>query len=998
MSTPGGTVKGLPGCLGAVVFFAGLPIALLVLGWQFLANQEFQRVTRQHLARLQRNLFRLHREGTETSFIQKELNFFYGLLSEERLTPGTAQKAYLRLKKSRLPFLTLYLFDANGDFIPCPGENRKYKAMIQKLFLALAEPEMKGQSKLLARYRSLFTSFLGDIEPSDIVYDKSTLLRVHLNGKPGFFYWNTLYLNTGGPDTATGESRPGEAGAAFQGGIVAFFEEKEIPPQLAIKTMIRDFNGAAGPGETYALLDLSRPAGSYFPKAARARSGETLGRLLRETRWMKRQFARERIDPQRVLAMFPFETGKVLVGLQRIAPAGQGHVRWLVWGTALLVLLLVGSWSNRLFLAETPPYTSIKKKLVVLFLYATAIPVTSFLLLGSQYAMEERQVMIQERFAQLGSLIENIDENFNSAMQSLHALFIRFSRLPAVARLDQARLKRISTRMREQNLVSQVFLVDQRGRFKFDLGLDKGRDLIARFIPTMARKLFSSRFGSATDDLGARMSDVMMESLTDSFAELVTRDGGGKSAFARLFEQTDQLHEFWFGRGCYFIFTSFVPEVGQKHPNVLILMESAQVLARKYLKAVVQQNLRAREEEKPVRLAMMSRRRDYSPFPAGFSKYPFGKELYDKVLTTETQHTSIEEVGGSPYLVVASPLKKLPDFLLFAMYPKSRIDEVIDRLTWRIAVISGISGLFAFLIGLILAQSFLWPITSLSQGIAAIERRDFAYRIPPLAADEFGDLGNTFNRVISSLEELAVGKVVQETLFPAGPLRLGEFEIAGISQAVSDLGGDYFDYFAVDDRYAVVLIGDVTGHGVPAALLMAMAKSAVKIRPGHEAIQPVATLDAINAHLFETIKRKRLMTMVYGVLDTREARFVFANAGHTFPIAYQAAPDTVTMLDCPAFPLGARKKGNFEESRFGFGPGDAIILYTDGLVETPAADGRALGYDRFQRLLGDACRRGPTAGAVMEAILRDFRSATGGRPCEDDLTLIVLQRGRPATA
>jgi HAMP domain-containing protein len=980
----------------AILFFAGLPMALLLLGWRFLMTQETARLTRQHLHRLERNLFRLHREGNESHFIQKELNFFYGRLNEERLTAQTAREAYLRLKTSRLPFVNLYLFDTQGAFIPCPGEHRQYKALVQKLFLALAEPEMHGQSKLLARYRSLFQSFLGDIEPSDIVYDKSVLLRVHLNGKPGFFYWNTLYLNPPAPDPPAGDGRPAEP--TFQGGVVAFFEEREIPRQQAIRTMIRDFNQAADPDEGYALLDLARPADSYVPRLVRRRLRTSTSRLVREARVLQRQFARQKIDPARVMAIFPFEPGKVLVGLHGLHLPGYGRLRLLIWALALVILLAVASWSHRILVGRTPAFFSIKRKLVALFLYATAIPVTAFILLGSQYAVEERQVMIQEQYAQLASLLETIDENFNAAVQRLQEIFRRLSRSKAVARLDQARLRRITDRLRQQDLLSKAFILDQKGKMLFDAGFEKGRDLMGRFVPTLARKLFTSKFGAGGSDLGTRMSDVMVESLTDSFAELVSGGGGGKSAYARLFEQTDQLHEFWFGRGAYFLFTAFVPAPAGPHPNVLILMQSAQDLARRYLRTVVRLNQQAREEEKPVRLAMMSRLRGYAPYPPGFSKYPFGKELFDKVLTTETQHTAIEEMGGEPYLVLAAPLKKLPNFLLFAMFPKSRIDAVVDQLARRIALIAIISGVFAFCIGLVLSRSFLWPITELSSGIAAIERRQFDYRIPELAHDEFGDLGSTFNRVITSLEELAIGKVVQETLFPAGPLTLGEFEIAGRSQAVSDLGGDYFDYFALDQRFAVVLVGDVTGHGVPAALLMAMAKSAVKIRPPAAARAVLSTLEELNAHLFETIKRKRLMTMLYGVVDAHEHHFTFANAGHSFPYFFARAPGRATQVECTAFPLGARRQGRFEERRVAFSPGDQLILYTDGLVEAQTTTGQALGYEGFRQLLEKTCPPVASATESVDAIFQAFRQTTGQRPCEDDLTLIVVRRQEPRPA
>ena len=125
----------------------------------------------------------------------------------------------------------------------------------------------------------------------------------------------------------------------------------------------------------------------------------------------------------------------------------------------------------------------------------------------------------------------------------------------------------------------------------------------------------------------------------------------------------------------------------------------------------------------------------------------------DKVMLTETQHSSIEEMGGKKYLVIASPMKKLPEYIVFSMSPESLIDSCIYKLEFKIALISFASSLFAFFIGLKLAGNFLWPIKELSIGISAIETRSFSYRIPTLADDELGDLGATLNRVIESLPQ-----------------------------------------------------------------------------------------------------------------------------------------------------------------------------------------------------------------------------------------------------
>ncbi|EKD84189.1 MAG: hypothetical protein ACD_39C00192G0001, partial [uncultured bacterium] len=229
--------------------------------------------------------------------------------------------------------------------------------------------------------------------------------------------------------------------------------------------------------------------------------------------------------------------------------------------------------------------------------------------------------------------------------------------------------------------------------------------------------------------------------------------------------------------------------------------------------------------------------------------------------------------------------KHLSRYKILGLYPLDRLDRMIAGQRTDLVMLALFCLLLAAWLAQILSQSFLDPLNSLQKAALAIEKRDFRHRVGDLGKDEFGETATIFDEVMVGLEELEVAKVVQESLFPQSALHGGRFSVYGKSLTMAELGGDYFDYFSVDDNNLAALLGDVAGHGVGAALIMAMAKAG--IAKCHEQLKsPVKLLERLHELIYgsKTRKQKKIMTFQYITAECGSGKAVYSNAGGCSPI------------------------------------------------------------------------------------------------------------------
>ena len=239
-------------------------------------------------------------------------------------------------------------------------------------------------------------------------------------------------------------------------------------------------------------------------------------------------------------------------------------------------------------------------------------------------------------------------------------------------------------------------------------------------------------------------------------------------------------------------------------------------------------------------------------------------------------------------------------------------------------------------------------------------------------------------------KELAIARDIQRSFLPAAAPRVPGFDLAGTSISHDQVGGDYYDFITVSETRLGLAIADVSGKGIPAALLMAGFRMSLLAEIRNEfAIR--AVMRKVNHLLHESTERDRFVTAFYGVLDWRNAMLIFSNAGHNPPLLIHADGRTEPLSE-GGVALGVLADTTYEERPVSIGEGDVVVLYTDGVSEAEDEHGEQFGPERLERIV--RAHPGHSARELTQDIVAAVLDWAGTRGLNDDLTLLVMRRLR----
>jgi len=242
--------------------------------------------------------------------------------------------------------------------------------------------------------------------------------------------------------------------------------------------------------------------------------------------------------------------------------------------------------------------------------------------------------------------------------------------------------------------------------------------------------------------------------------------------------------------------------------------------------------------------------------------------------------------------------------------------------------------------------------------------------------------------------DLQVGNEVQRILLPQRAPSLEGFEIEGTNIPAKYLSGDYFDYIMLDENTCGIVIADVSGKGVPAALIMAMARSVLRLL-ALSGDTPSEILHRLNSLIYPDIKEGMFMSMTYLLLDLRTNVVKFSRAGHDAPLIWKEVGGSVVKAPSkPGLAVGIDSGSTFNRVTSDFSlslePGDSLVLYTDGITEALNRHGDEFGLE----MLIDSIKASAPSGAlgILQRVTADVRAFIGDYPQHDDITLIAIRK------
>lgn len=234
--------------------------------------------------------------------------------------------------------------------------------------------------------------------------------------------------------------------------------------------------------------------------------------------------------------------------------------------------------------------------------------------------------------------------------------------------------------------------------------------------------------------------------------------------------------------------------------------------------------------------------------------------------------------------------------------------------------------------------------------------------------------------------ELALARQVMHSLLPNATPTLPGFDIAGAHETSLEVGGDYYEFISLgDDRWGVV-IADVVGKGIAAALMVSAIRASIASLVGHE-LAVRAIMRRANRFFHESVGEGKYVTLFYAVVDVQHRRLIYANAGHVPPILLRAG-GSVELLDEGGVPLGMFESPRYVEGNAVLAEGDVLTLYTDGVVETTDADDVPYGLDRFVATLQRCSEM--SAAETCDEVMQDVQRH-GSVARQDDRTLVVFK-------
>jgi hypothetical protein len=773
--------------------------------------------------------------------------------------------------------------------------------------------------------------------------------------------------------------------------VVIFVALKDLESIDGIKNFLSDFSNDSGNQYGFAIYDNQRQiTHSHLSRKYSAQIKEAI------------QTYREQKLPlvhTKNLIVYPrfIKSDLTVIGFFEKAIVNDRSLQFPAVMAALFLAMgvyLLGRYSYRLIVQEVPDSLSLRWKLRFLFFFANGLPLLVLFFIGTDYLNHKRDNLLRETLEKGTSFLQEFDEKIETeyartlvAKKKAENILLEKlageelgnkNLLEFVSQLDSQTQKVILIASSSNVIGTKYGIIDEK-RGIFPEAIEAKGDMQKNQLD------YTRKVGQFFLDKinGAKVSEKT-ETEIELLIESVTQKPLGNFIYDLLQHRGDFI-QWGFGQNVHPAIMDTLYRKGSTTADYFFIATFRRIFFQhnflmKQLPVAGRNNLGMRliafvDSDFTIPREAWHDNAIVS-FATALTSYP-SKEI------------SIIDYEGEKYLAMGFIGNYIKDYRLIGLCPLERIDSIILNQRRQLFTFAILSLLMTFGLSQFLARGFLVPLQLITSGAKAIESKNFHHRLPDLGRDEFGAMGNIFNNVMVDLEELSVASAIQEQLLPQAPIPTGNFSLFGRSISMGELGGDYFDHIELGDNKFSVLLGDVAGHGVGAALIMAMAKAGI-IQSEHLLDQPQALLSRLHNLILasKTKKQKKVMTFQYLFLDGLNGIGIYANAGACSPIMIRENATVAEEITLPGAALGAFKKASFSERQISFLPGDAMVFYTDGIVEARNSKGEELGYDNLRILLKKSWNT--DAAVFYDNIYRGYLEHIGEEKAQDDLTMVVL--------
>ena len=375
--------------------------------------------------------------------------------------------------------------------------------------------------------------------------------------------------------------------------------------------------------------------------------------------------------------------------------------------------------------------------------------------------------------------------------------------------------------------------------------------------------------------------------------------------------------------------------------------------------------------------------------------------------------TGIDHLGD--FYCAYSPIE-IADWVLcvyvpeeIILIPVNNLEAAIRSMTNIFIIIFIVAIIIAIVAAGVFAMKLTKPIETLRKDVKEISEGNLDYTARVIGNDEISDLATAFNDMTLSLKnyindltsltaekerigaELNVATHIQSSMlpsiFPAFP-NDSRFDIYATMDPAKEVGGDFYDFFMIDDKHIAIVVADVSGKGVPAALFMVIGKTLIK---DHTSLNSDLSdvFYKVNNLLCESNSENLFITAFEAVINIETGHIIYVNAGHEMPFIYRKGEEWTVHPMKPGFVLAGMENMKFTMGELDLAPGDKIFQYTDGVMEATNSNNELYGMDRLKAALDENCSK--NVNELLPAIKADIDKFVGEAPQFDDITMLGFE-------